>query len=120
MFRVLHVDRLQERDNEHTSAHTNDGLGIGLLETVDNRYECRVAHEFFSSSNDRGRRVTIVCRCSDVQFQSNGRTILKATTWVGYAGILTGMRLDNGYSVSVNFRHTRGTLTTNLKTALTR
>lgn len=54
----------------------------------------------------------------DVDFQKNNQTICKATTWVGYVGILTGMRIQNGYSVSVNFRHTGGTLATNLKTAL--
>ncbi len=58
--------------------------------------------------------------CLDVDFQKNGQTIFKATTWVGYVGILTGMRVQNGYSVSVNFRHTGGGLTTNLKTALSR
>ncbi len=57
---------------------------------------------------------------SDVDFQKNGQTISKATTWVGYVGILTGMRVHNGYSVSVNFRHTGGSITTNLKTALAR
>ncbi|CAF0844433.1 unnamed protein product [Adineta steineri] len=55
----------------------------------------------------------------DVDFQKNGQTIFKATTWVGYVGILTGMRTQDGYSVSVNFRHTGGSLGTNLKTALT-
>jgi hypothetical protein len=56
----------------------------------------------------------------DVDFQKKGETIFKATTWVGYVGILTGMRVENGYSVSVNFRHTGGALTANLKTALAR
>jgi hypothetical protein len=56
----------------------------------------------------------------DVDFQKQGQTIYKATTWIGYVGILTGMRVQDGYSVSVNFRHTRGALTTNLKTALAR
>ncbi len=56
----------------------------------------------------------------DVDFQKNGQTIFKATTWVGYVGILTGMRVPDGYSVSVNFRHTGGSLTTNLKIALAR
>lgn len=54
----------------------------------------------------------------DVDFQKNNQIIYKSTTWVGYVGILTGMRVQNGYSVSVNFRHTGGALTTNLKTAL--
>ncbi|CAF2530501.1 unnamed protein product [Rotaria sp. Silwood2] len=54
----------------------------------------------------------------DVDLQRNGQSVFKATTWVGYVGILTGMRVKNGYSVSVNFRHTGGQLTTNLKTAL--
>ncbi|CAF0921124.1 unnamed protein product [Rotaria sordida] len=54
----------------------------------------------------------------DVDFQRNGQTVFKGTTWIGYVGILTGMRVQNGYSVSVNFRHTGGQLTTNLKTAL--
>ncbi|CAF1004560.1 unnamed protein product [Adineta ricciae] len=54
----------------------------------------------------------------DVDFQKNNQTIFKATTWIGYIGILTGMRVHNGYSVSVNFRHTGGALTANLKTAL--
>ena len=56
----------------------------------------------------------------DVDFQKQGRTIFKGTTWIGYVGILTGMRVSNGYSVSVNFRHTGGTLKSNLKTALAR
>ncbi|CAF2020874.1 unnamed protein product [Rotaria magnacalcarata] len=54
----------------------------------------------------------------DVDFQKNDQTVFKATTWIGYVGILTGMRVQNGYSVSVNFRHAGGQLTTNLKTAL--
>ncbi|CAF3257544.1 unnamed protein product [Rotaria socialis] len=53
----------------------------------------------------------------DVDFQENDQTVFKATTWIGYVGILTGMRVQNGYSVSVNFRHAGGQLTTNLKTA---
>ncbi len=58
--------------------------------------------------------------CLDVDFQKNDQTIFKATTWVGYVGILTGMRVQDGYSVSVNFRHAGGALTTNIKTALAR
>ncbi|CAF0935867.1 unnamed protein product, partial [Didymodactylos carnosus] len=54
----------------------------------------------------------------DVDFQKSGQTIFKATTWIGYVGILTGMRLQDGYSISVNFRHTAGSFKTNLKTAL--
>lgn len=56
----------------------------------------------------------------DVDFQKSGQTVFRATTWVGYVGILTGMRVQNGYSVSVNFRNTRGQFTTNLKAALRR
>jgi hypothetical protein len=56
----------------------------------------------------------------DVDFQKNNQTIFKATTWIGYVGVLTGMRVSDGYSVSVNFRHTGGSLITNLKTALAR
>ena len=55
-----------------------------------------------------------------MDFQKNNQTIFKATTWIGYVGVLTGMRVQNGYSVSVNFRNTGGNLTTNLKTALAR
>ncbi len=39
----------------------------------------------------------------EVEFQSKGITQYIATTWVGYVGVLTGMR-PFGYSISVNFR----------------
>ncbi|CAF3383119.1 unnamed protein product [Rotaria sp. Silwood2] len=32
----------------------------------------------------------------DVDFQRNGQTVFKATTWIGYVGILTGMGVENG------------------------
>ena len=53
-----------------------------------------------------------------MDFQRKGQSVLKATTWIGYVGILTGMRTGNGYSVSVNYRRTDGTFHNNLKTAL--
>jgi N-acylethanolamine-hydrolysing acid amidase len=56
----------------------------------------------------------------DVDFQRQGKSIFKTTTWIGYVGVLTGMRMHQGYSVSVNFRHTGGNLSNNLKAALTR
>jgi hypothetical protein len=54
-----------------------------------------------------------------VDFQRKGQSVLKATTWIGYVGILTGIRMEKGYSVSVNYRRTDdGTFSNNLKTAL--
>lgn len=41
----------------------------------------------------------------DVEFRRAGQKLFKATTWVGYVGILTAM--NNDYSVAINYRRTK-------------
>lgn len=55
----------------------------------------------------------------EVDFVKGGRSQYVATTWVGYVGVLTGMR-PFGYSVSVNFRVTSGAYWKNVKKAILR
>eukprot|EP01111_Echinosteliopsis_oligospora_P006314 TRINITY_DN20397_c0_g1_i1.p1 TRINITY_DN20397_c0_g1~~TRINITY_DN20397_c0_g1_i1.p1 ORF type:complete len:459 (-),score=104.22 TRINITY_DN20397_c0_g1_i1:23-1399(-) len=55
----------------------------------------------------------------ELDFYRGGERLYSATSWVGYVGILTGMR-PNGYSVSVNFRNTSSSYLQNLKQAIVR
>lgn len=48
------------------------------------------------------RKLTI-----QVEFQKQGKTIFISTQWVGFVGILTGMRC-NEWSISLNYRHVYG------------
>lgn len=43
----------------------------------------------------------------DVDFTRQGVTVFKGTTWVGFVGMYTGMRLC-GWSVSLNYRQVQG------------
>lgn len=55
----------------------------------------------------------------EVEFYRKGQPIAMATTWAGYVGVLTGMRMgDEGFSVSVNFRISGDSFWENLKTAV--
>jgi len=42
-----------------------------------------------------------------VDYQSNGKTVFHATTFAGYAGVLSGMR-PNGFSISIDTRNYPG------------
>lgn len=70
----------------------------------------------------------------DLSFNRGGETVYKATSWVfagglfgvlnpflkvGFVGLMTGMRMNNGhagegYSVSINYRELGGTILPNL------
>ena len=41
----------------------------------------------------------------EVDFQRGGRTVASATTWAGYVGVVTGLRVG-AFSLSVNYRRT--------------
>lgn len=41
----------------------------------------------------------------EVDFQRSGRTVASATTWAGYVGVVTGLRVG-AFSLSVNYRRT--------------
>lgn len=43
----------------------------------------------------------------EVEFTSKDKPIFRATTWVGYVGIFTGLNLEHKYSVAVNYRRTK-------------
>jgi hypothetical protein len=53
----------------------------------------------------------------EVDFRRDNSTVFLATTWVGYIGVLTGMRM-NTFSVSVNYRVIGDGFWTNIKKAI--
>eukprot|EP00667_Euglena_gracilis_P013625 EG_transcript_14056 len=55
----------------------------------------------------------------NVRFRQGRKELFRVTTWVGFVGVLTGMR-KGAYSVAVNYRFTAGSLLRNLATALSR
>lgn len=58
----------------------------------------------------------------DADFRKNDKTVFLATQWVGYVGVLTGMRVKddqgNGWTLSLNFRNCCGSLLSNLSSML--
>lgn len=43
----------------------------------------------------------------ELEFTKHNKSIFKATSWVGYVGIFTGMNYEQKYSVAVNYRRTK-------------
>lgn len=51
----------------------------------------------------------------ELEVKRGGRTLFIATTWAGCVGVFTGMRVNQGYSISLNYRRTKkGTFLNNV------
>lgn len=53
----------------------------------------------------------------ELDFQKGGKTVYKSVSWVGYVGVMTGVRPGH-YSVALNYRSSNGTIYDNIKKAL--